>query len=292
MSFENKSAGFSRQQLSHEEWVAKKKEERDLIYKMADEASTGIVSSPLMLKGYLDTQSRFNLYSTTNALLIYHQKPEATQIKTFDGWAQEDVQVSKGEKSILILDPTQYTRADGSTGTAYNVKKVFDISQTDAPRKPAPTYTPQPLSLAKLLVNTAPVKVVSADSTPVPNSGAYYDNNMQILFVRKNSGNETALFNSILLETAHAQLSIISDMYNRKAMGFPAACVAYMIARKFGMDANVFNINGIPEEWKSMPPKEIRKQLNTIRSAMALIFNRLSKELYAPRQDHPDRDSR
>lgn len=42
-------------------------------------------------------------YSATNALLIYKQCPEATQLKDFDGWREENVRIKKGAKSISIL---------------------------------------------------------------------------------------------------------------------------------------------------------------------------------------------
>ena len=37
------------------------------------------------------------------------------------------MKITKGAKSIAILEPVEYTRADGSPGISYNVKKVFEI---------------------------------------------------------------------------------------------------------------------------------------------------------------------
>lgn len=47
-------------------------------------------------------------------------------------WQEDGVKVSKGAKSLSILEPVEYAKKDGSTGIAYNVKKVFDVSQTTA----------------------------------------------------------------------------------------------------------------------------------------------------------------
>ena len=46
-------------------------------------------------------------------------------------WQEDGVKVSKGAKSLSILEPVEYAKKDGSTGIAYNVKKVFDVSQTN-----------------------------------------------------------------------------------------------------------------------------------------------------------------
>ena len=59
------------------------------------------------------------------------QYPQATQLKDFDDWGKDNVKITKGAKSISILEPVEYTRADGSPGISYNVKKVFDVTQTN-----------------------------------------------------------------------------------------------------------------------------------------------------------------
>ena len=47
------------------------------------------------------------------------------------------MKITKGAKSISILEPVEYTRADGSPGISYNVKKVFDVTQTNGRKAPA-----------------------------------------------------------------------------------------------------------------------------------------------------------
>ena len=41
------------------------------------------------------------------------------------------MKIQKGAKSISILEPVEYAKKDGTTGISYNVKKVFDVSQTN-----------------------------------------------------------------------------------------------------------------------------------------------------------------
>lgn len=76
-------------------------------------------------------QSRFSRYTPTNALLILAQMPEATQLKDFAGWKEAGVSVQRKPKSVKILEPgKEYDREDGTRGTSFEVKRVFDVSQT------------------------------------------------------------------------------------------------------------------------------------------------------------------
>ena len=103
-----KSGTAARPQLSTEEYAAKKKAEKDAVYQMIDDTATEIVSDPDKFRAYLDTQARMDRYSAANALLIYKQQPQATQLKDFRDWQEDGVKVNKGAKSLSILEPVEY----------------------------------------------------------------------------------------------------------------------------------------------------------------------------------------
>ena len=236
---------------------------------------------------------RTSATSAANALLIYNQYPKATQLKDFGDWAEEKVSINKGAKSISILEPVEYTKADGTPGVSYNVKKVFDVSQTKGRQTPAPTVNRDPQALVAVMIDTSPVIVEVAPELPHPQMGAFYDNEKQTLFVKKDIGDSVALCQCVAQELGHAQLSIDSDSYSRKDMGFQAMCVGYMLCKKYGVDTKNFAINRIPEEWKNKEPKEIRAELSKTRTAMNEIHSRVSEELYRQKQERSkDRDSR
>ena len=90
-----KSGTAARPQLSPEEYAAKKKAEKDAVYQMIDDTATEIVSDPDKFRAYLDTQARMDRYSAANALLIYKQQPQATQLKDFRDWQEDGVKVNK-----------------------------------------------------------------------------------------------------------------------------------------------------------------------------------------------------
>ena len=238
--FKPAKAGGNQPRLSKEEYAEKKRAEKEKVYQMIDDAAREIVSDPEKFKSFLDTQSRMDRYSAANALLIYSQYPQATQLKDFDDWGKDNVKITKGAKSISILEPVEYTRADGSPGISYNVKKVFDVTQT---------------------------------------------NEKQTLYVKRNVGDSVAVAQCVAQELGHAQLSINSESYSRRDMGFQAVCIGYMLCKKYGVDTQNFAINRIPEGLASKEPKEIRAELSKTRNAMAEIHSHISDEMFRKKQE-------
>lgn len=291
-NFKPQKGGYQKPQLSPDEWREKKQAEKDAVYKLIDDTATAIVQDGDKFRAFLDTQARLDRYSAANALLIYNQYPQATQLKDFGDWAEEKVSINKGAKSISILEPVEYARNDGTTGISYNVKKVFDVSQTKGKQTPAPTANRDPQKLVAVMIDTSPVEIAVVPELPHPNMGAFYDNNRQTLFVKKNIGDSVALCQCVAQELGHAQLSIDSDSYSRKEMGYQAMCVGYMLCKKYGVDTKNFAIERVPEEWKNKEPKEIRAELSKTRTAMNEIHSRVSEELYKQKQERSKEQER
>lgn len=284
-NFKPQKGGYKKPQLSTDEWKEKKQAEKEAVYQMIDDTAVAIVGDGEKFKAFLDTQARLDRYSAANALLIYNQYPQATQLKDFDDWDKDGVKITKGAKSISILEPVEYARNDGTTGISYNVKKVFDVSQTKGKQTPAPTANRDPQKLVAVMIDTSPVEVQVVPELPHPNMGAFYDNNKQTLFVRKNIGDSVALCQCVAQELGHAELSINSDSYNRRDMGYQAMCIGYMLCKKYGVDTKNFAIERVPEEWKTKEPKEIRAELSKTRTALNEIHSRVNEELYKQKQE-------
>lgn len=283
-NFTPKKASDNRPRLSKEEYAEKKRAEKEAIYQMADDTVNEILNDPKKFTAFLDTQSRMDRYSAVNALLIYKQLPEATQLKDYDDWSKDNVRVSKGAKSISILEPVEYTKRDGTTGISYNVKKVFDVSQTNGRKMPAPTANKDPKALITAMLDSSPVEVEACDELPYPNMAAYYNNDKQTLYIKRDTGDSVAVAQCVAQELGHAQLSINSDRYSRSDMGFCAGCIGYMLCKKFGVDTKIFAINRIPDSLKNMEPKEVRAELSKTRNAMAEVHSRISEERYKQKQ--------
>ena len=191
-NFTPAKAGQQSKRLSKEEYAEKMKAEKEAVYQMADDTAKAIVSDPEKFKAFLDTQSRLDRYSAVNALLIFKQLPEASQLKNFDDWSKDNVKIQKGAKSISILEPVEYAKRDGTTGISYNVKKVFDVSQTNGKRPPAPTVNRDPKALITVMLDSSPVEVEATNELPYPNMAAFYNNEEQTLYVKRDVGDSVS----------------------------------------------------------------------------------------------------
>ena len=281
----NNRPSHQREELSPQEWAEKKQLEKEALYQQIDSTAEEISENPDKLKGFLDLQARMDRYSSANALLIYSQLPEATRIKDFTGWGEDNVRVKKGAKSISILEPVEYTKQDGSTGISYKVKKMFDVSQTNGKKQPAPTLNRDPEEVVAVMIDTSPVEVEVIDEMPQPGMGAFYKNEDQTLYIQRDFGDSVKLCQNVAQELAFAQLSMESDSYNRREMGFMAVCVGYMVCKKLGIDTKSFAVNRIPADWKDMDAKTVRSELSQMRSALGEIHSRVSDELYRQKQE-------
>ena len=284
-NFKPAKTGQQNNRLSREEYAEKMRKEKEAVYQMADETATEIVANPEKFKAFLNTQSRLDRYSAVNALLIFKQRPDASQLKNFDNWSKENVKIQKGAKSVSILEPVEYAKRDGTIGISYNVKKVFDISQTNGKKPPAPSVNRDPKALITTMLDSSPVNVEATDELPYPNMAAFYNNEEQTLYVKRDVGDSVAVAQCVAQELGHAQLSINSESYSRADMGFQAVCIGYMLCKKYGVDTQNFAINRIPDSLSSKEPKDIRFELSKTRNAMADIHSRISDELYKKKQE-------
>ena len=145
--------------FNKEEWAAKKQQERTEAFEMLDNATVEAVANPETFRDYLLIQSRFGKYSVSNALLISYQNNEATYLADFETWKEKGVFVQKGERGITLLEPgNEFTREDGTTGFSINVKKVFDISQTNSERSYS-RRTPDERRVLKALISSSPCDI-------------------------------------------------------------------------------------------------------------------------------------
>lgn len=253
-------------------WIEKKQQERqevyDLMDKMADEVKTDINK----YKQYLDVQGRFDKYSVGNALVITANLPTATQLKEFDDWKETGAFIKKGENGIKILEPgDSYTRADGTSGTSYNVKKMFDISQTTSNQKPRTISYDDRVKLTALLKD-CPVDVKIVDTIPNSDNIAEWNKNDNALYV-KQGGETPEIFKQLARELTRVGLE---ETGNSELDNFKCVSSSYMLCKKYGFDVSDININSIPESFRNMSASEVRNELSSMRSVMQDINTRMS----------------
>ena len=121
-----------------------------------------------------------------------------------------------------------------------------------------PTVNRDPKALITVMLDSSPVEVEATNELPYPNMAAFYNNEEQTLYVKRDVGDSVAVAQCVAQELGHAQLSINSDSYSRADMGFQAVCIGYMLCKKYGVDTQNFAINRIPEKLAGKEPKDIR----------------------------------
>jgi len=257
-------------------WAEQKQIEREQAYTLIDATAENLTQNGSKFKGYLDMQSKFDRYSVANNLLILAQKPEATRLADFKSWKENDAAIKKGEKGITILEPgEEYTREDGSIGVSYNVKKVFDVAQTNTKQTTASTVKKDDRLLLKALVSNSPVAINISNQMP-DNINAMYKPVTKEILIRKGMDGAD-IFKFLSQELAHAEMD--KGSYNRCDCVFPAYCTSYILCKRNGIDVSSYSFDRLPAEYKNMEAKDIRAEISKIRDAANDISSKMAKVL-------------
>lgn len=280
-------------EFDKEAWAAKKKAERDEVYALADTTAEAVCADGGKFRDYLDVQAAFRNYSATNALLILATKPDARRLGDKDFWRDQGVYIKRQEfgRPIKIVESNgEYTRDDGSIGVSYNIKRVYDISQTTV-RTRAPQAVPHDArALLNALIYKRPAPVQSVDELP-NGMDAVYDREQNAVFVRRGlSAND--LFCGLSKALAQAELARTGEEYTEGNAGFKAQCVSYILGKEFGMDVSGYTFETPADFLRTDDPQTIRAELTDIRDTAYDISARMMRSLEqskAPRQSEQER---
>ena len=259
------------QPFDREAWAQPKREQRQELYDLIEEMSEKTLTDPSALSDYLNMQARLGKTSVANTLLVVAQKPDATFIANYDDWQKRGRSVKRGEKAALVLEANgEYERPDGTLGVNFDVKRVFDISQTYG--KPIRERTAPPIKTALKAITTnvpVPVKLSEGISQSV---GAMYSEKDKTIYVAKGvEGNN--LFFALSRELARAHSG---------ANTFVCDCAANVACLRYGVPAKY--CDRIPDEIAALESREKRSALNIVRDAACEIAERVDRNLFAERQ--------
>ena len=285
------------EEFDKEAWAAQKKAERDEVYALADATAEEVCKDSGKFRDYLDVQANFRHYSATNALLILAFNKDARKLGDKDYWRDQGVYIKRQEfgRPIKIIESNgEYTRDDGSIGVSYNIKKVYDISQTTSRIKAQPPVSYDKRALLNALIYKHPVPIQSVDDLP-DDMGALYDHDQKAIFVCRGMG-ASDLFYEVAKALAHAELAMTSEDYSYSNADFKAHCVSYILCKEFGIETDNLSFSpadfDIPKELSEAEPQEIRTELAEIRDTAYDISARMARSLEqnkAPRYKEHER---
>ena len=254
---------------------------------MLDAATEEAVANSETFRDYLLIQSRFGKYSVSNALLISYQNNEATYLADFETWKEKGVFVQKGERGITLLEPgNEFTREDGSTGFSINVKKVFDISQTNSERSYS-RRTPDERRVLKALISSSPCDIRMTNELD-GNVCARYMPKDDAIYIRQGLDGED-IFRSLSQEIVIADFA--KNGVAREDCVFTAYCATYALCERNGFDTGDFDFEKVPEMFKDAEPKAIRGQLDKIRDSaneLSQDMNRIMEEQQKAKRSRDD----
>jgi len=261
----------SEQPFDREAWAQQKREHRQELYDLIEEMSDKTLADPSALSDYLNMQARLGKTSVANTLLVVAQKPDATFVANYDDWQKRGRSVKRGEKGTLVLEANgEYERPDGTMGVNFDVKRVFDISQTYG--KPVRERTDPPIKSAlKAITTNVPVPVKLSEGVSQSVAALYSEKDNAIYVARGVEGNE--LFFALSRELARAHSG---------ADAFVCDCAANIACLRYGVPAKY--CDRIPDEIASLETREKRSALNIVREAACEITERVDRNLFAERQ--------
>ena len=228
-----------------EAWAAKKKAERDEVYALAD--------------------------ATAEEVCADGDK---------DFWRDQGVYIKRQEfgRPIKIVEGGgEYTRDDGSIGVSYNIKRVYDISQTNSRMRAQPPVSHDARALLGALIYKKPVPIQSVDELP-DGLGALYDHEQEAIFVcRGMEAND--LFCEVSKALAQAELAQTGEEYDPQTASFKAHCVSYILGKEFGVDVSDYSFENPADFLRTDCPQEIRAELSKIRYTAYDISARMARAL-------------
>ena len=254
------------QPFDREAWAQQKREQRQELYGLIEEMSEKTLTDPSALSDYLNMQARLG-----KTLLVVAQKPDATFIANYDDWQKRGRSVKRGEKAALVLEANgEYERPDGTMGVNFDVKRVFDISQTYG--KPIRERTAPPIKTAlKAITTNVPVPVKLSEGISQSVGAMYSEKDNTVYVARGVEGNE--LFFALSRELARAHSG---------ANTFVCDCAANVACLRYGVPAKY--CDRIPDEIAALESREKRSALNIVRDAACEIAERVDRNLFAERQ--------
>ncbi len=243
-------------------WIQQKQAERQSAFERMDQTAAEIATNGDLFQSCLDVMARFDRYSVGNILLLTSQMPEATKLTDFNTWKKSRCFIKKGENSIMLLEPgEEFRREDGSVGVNYNVKRVFDISQTTSRQQNVSTVNYDMRLLLKAMIRHSPCPVEIRQDMP-DGIGAVYDPKEKKILMRQGMDGAD-IFRSLAQELAHAYFD--KGNYNRNDHAFSGYCVAYTLCKRYGVDTSMFRFQNMPASMQAMEAKDIRSQISKIR---------------------------
>lgn len=270
--------------LTKQEYAKQMKERRDHLYELAETQIREVASSPQKYQHFLNLMSRLD-YTVTNTLLVMAQNPEAVMLKDNNHWRENKLYIKKGEKGIQILEPSgEYQRDDGSYGTNYNPKYVFDASQINTKDI---LYTAPQMDIENMIAGLtydSPVALVQLDNFE-GGEPVFYSPDSKCIFYAKDLSPQQ-LIQGLAREYCHVEFDKQYSNYNREHHQFFVESSAYILCQKYGVPVHDTGFtNQVVNYFNGMETKDIKEELGYIKNLCEDVSERIDRGIYKSQQE-------
>jgi len=286
--------------LPKEEYIQRKQQEQQDALAKLEQGVKDVFTSEKYAE-FLKTYSKFHKYSINNSIMILMQKPDASNVASFQTWKKLGRQITKGEKGIKVLVPIPYkykkevetNELDGNgnriretkelQGTSFRVGNVFDISQTTGKELPKLTTELSENSVAielaiEAVARTAEVPI-HFDSDMSPDKKGYYHIKNKEIVINDNLSNSQT-FKSLIHEIAHSKIHAKDlDKYNAHEREVQAESVAYVVCNAYGIDTSEYSFGYIAGWSSGKEMSELKESLSIIQDCSSEIINSIDKTI-------------
>ena len=262
-------------------WKEIAKREKEWANKTSDEMAVKVGNNMSDYLDYLDIQSRFEMYSASNCLLILNQDKNATYLREYKKWKEDGYEVTDSNKKVIIVKPETVKKEDGSTSIFYKAKRVYDVTNTNAP-KLEPKELPDKEAILLAIFNSFKWKVEPVDTL---DSGALarYNQETDTLYVCR-GGDVDSKIQDVIQETAKRFLKIEIDDPDIELKSFKATSISYLFCKKYGID---FPKERFSEKQNQLSgeSKDIKTELESIKDIYVSIQDKMYEKLEPERSN-------
>ena len=252
-------------------WQERAKKDKEWANKTSDEMAVAVSQDMKKFVEYLGVQSRFEIYSASNCLLILNQNKDATYLREYKKWKEDGYEIEDLNKKVIIIKPESVKKEDGSTVIFYNAKRLFDVANTNAPALEEKDI-PDKETILKSILNSYDWQVEVVDSLENGSLAKYNSENNTIQICR--GQDVDSKLQDVIQETAKKFYEIKPDDENKKQKQFKSTCVAYMFCKKYGIDFPTDNFRELPNMLTG-DAVAIKTELESIKDVYASIKDRM-----------------
>lgn len=270
--------------MPKEEYAEMMNQKRQELYNKVSQQIDVIKINPQQYIHYLYMQAKLD-YTVSNTLLIMSQKPDATMLKDSNHWRENKQYIKKGEKGIQILEPAgEFQKEDGTMGTNYKIKYVFDVSQLG--NKVNLDLSPKvPIrDLISGLIYASNVRIQKSD-TMMSREDVLYSPESSTIFY-KNNIDGSSFLQGLVREICYVEFNKQYGNINRERDGFIVESSAYMLCQKYNISADDKNFaNKVSQYFYGMSEQDIKEELSNAKNLSDDVSKRIERGIYKTQQE-------